>query len=134
MKELMSFDKFKAIMSTLVAFKEQKDRIGKFFESELMADSWCIITLGDGVESALISLLADEFECWYSFHEKPEIYDWWNTTKGYKGFENDIETWLYSIDDIKTVSLNKEEIDITSIESLYDFLVKQYKLAHADKI
>ena len=129
-KELMSYEKFKAILDTLISFKNQKDRISDFFEKELMADSWCIITLGSEVENALISLLADEFECWYSFHEKPEVYDWWNTSNGYRGFENDIENWLYSVDDNKVVILNKEEIDISSTESLYDFLVKQYNLAH----
>ena len=134
MKELMSFDKFKAIIDTLIAFKDQKDRISDFFEKELMADSWCIITLGSEVENALVSLLADEFECWYSFHEKPEIYDWWSTPNGYRGFENDIENWLYSMDDIKKVILNKEEIDISSVEGLYDFLVKQYNLEHQDEI
>lgn len=129
-KELMPFEKFKAIMNILINFKEQKDRISDFFEKELMRDSWCLLTVGNEVESALINLLADEFECWYSFHEKPEVYDWWDTAKKYRGFENDIENWLYSIDDIKTVILNEEEIDITSIESLYEFLVKQHITIH----
>lgn len=132
-EDLMSFEKFKAIMSTLIAFKEQKDRISDFFEKEIMSDSWCIITLGNEVESTLVNLLADEFECWYSFHEKPEVYDWWDFSNKYRGFENDIENWLYSMDDIKKVYLNKEEIDVTSIESLYEFLIKQYKLIHSEE-
>ena len=134
MKQLMPYTKFKAIMDILVDFKEQKDRISDFFEKELMTDSWCIITLGSKVEDALVNLLADEFDCWYSLREKPEVYDWWSNSDGYRGFENDIENWLYSMNDVKTVTLNKEEIDITSVESLYEFLVKQYKLIHIDEI
>ena len=133
-KKLMPYEKFKAIMTILVDFKEQKDRISDFFEKELMQDSWCIITLGNNVESALIELLADEFECWYSFQEKYEIYDWWNTSEKYRGFENDIENWLYEMsDEPKTVTLNNEVIPIDSIEELYNFLVKQYKLVHKDE-
>lgn len=133
-KQLMSYEKFKAIMNILVDFKEQRERISDFFEKELMQDSWCLITLGNTVESALVGLLADEFECWYSFHEKPEVYDWWNTSEKYRGFENDIESWLYEIsDEPKTVTLNGEEIPIDSIEELYDFLIKQYKLIHKEE-
>ena len=73
MKQLMPYEKFKAIMTILVDFKEQRDRISDFFEKELMQDSWCIITLGSNIESALMGLLADEFECWYSFQEKYEF-------------------------------------------------------------
>lgn len=130
-KDLMPFEKFKAIMNILVDFQNQKDRISKFFEKEVMADSWCLITLGSNVESALINLLADEFECWYSFHASPEVFDWWNSTDRYTGFENDIENWLYTIsDEPKTVTLNNEEISIDSIEELYEFLVKQHNLTH----
>ena len=134
-EQLMPYVKFKAIMKILQDFQEQKERISKFFEKELMQDSWCIFTLGNDVESALVNLLADEFECWYSFKEDYEVYDWWNTEDGYRGFENDIENWLYTIsDEPKTVTLNKEEIPIDSIEELYDFLVKQYELIHKDDL
>ena len=134
-KQLMPYTKFKAIMNILVDFKEQRERISNFFEKELMQDSWCIITLGNKVESALIGLLADEFECWYSFKEKYDIYDWWNTEEGYRGFENDIENWLYVIsNEPKTVTLNGEEIPVDSIEELYDFLVKQYKIIHKNDL
>ena len=129
----MPYEKFKAIMTILVDFKEQRGRISKFFDKELMQDSWCIITLGNNVESALMNLLADEFECWYSFKEKYDIYDWWNV-KGFRDYENDIENWLYTIsDEPKTVTLNGEEIPIDSIEELYDFLVKQYNLIHKEE-
>lgn len=129
MKELMPFDKFKKIMEILIEFQQKKDRISDFFEKELMEDSWCLITLGTPVEDALVSLMADEFECWYSFREEVEEFDWWRDPK-YRGFENDIETWLYSLDEYKSITMNGKEIDISSIESFYDFLVSQYKEKH----
>ena len=36
-------------------------------------------------------------------------------------------------DEPKTVTLNGEVIPIDSIEELYNFLVKQYKLIHKDE-
>lgn len=129
MKELMPLDKFKAIMEVLLQFQAKKDRISKFFEKEIMEDSWCIVTLGYPVEDTLVSMLADEFECWYSFKEDVKEFDWW-VGDNYRGFENDIENWLYSIDEKKTAYVNDKEIDISSVESLYDFLVSQYKEKH----
>ena len=126
-EQLMSFPKFKFIMNKLIEFKDKREKVSNFFEKELMTDSYCYITLGSEVENALINLVADEFECWYSFHEKPEIYDWWNILeRSYRGFENDIENWLYTISrDPKTVIINGNEIPIDSLEELYEFLVSQ---------
>lgn len=125
-EQLMPFPKFKFIMNKLIEIRDKKEKISDFFEEELMTDSYCYITLGAEVENALINLVADEFECWYSFHEKPEIYDWWNTRDGYRGFENDIENWLYTIsNEPKTIAVNGDEIPIDSLEELYEFLVNQ---------
>ena len=129
MKQLMSFDKFKHIMNVLIEFQQKKDRISDFFEKELTEDSWCIFTVGNTVEDALINLLADEFECWYSFKDDMKDYVWWTSERAY-GMENDIETWLYSLDEHKSITVNEKEIDISSIESFYDFLVSQYKEKH----
>lgn len=129
MKELMSYSKFKVLIEALLAFQQKKDRISDFFEKELMEDSWCMLTLGNPVESALINLIADEFECWYTLREDVKDFDWWLDENHY-GMENDIETWLYSLDERKTVSINGKEIDISSIESFYDFLVQQYNDKH----
>lgn len=129
MKELMPLDKFKAIMNILVEFQAKKDRISDFFEKEIMEDTWCLITLGTPVEDALVSLLADEFECWYSFKSGEKEFDWWRDPK-YRGFENDIENWLYSIDEEKAVWVDDKKIDISSIESLYDYLASGYKKKH----
>lgn len=129
MKELMPFSKFKLLMNVLLEFKEKKDKVSDFFEKELMENSWCLITFGDTVESALINLMADEFECWYTFKDDIKEFDWWQAENKY-GMENDIETWLYSLDEQKSITVNGREIDISSIESFYDFLVSQYKEKH----
>lgn len=129
MKELMSYEKFKAIIEILIEFQQKKGRISDFFEKELMENSWCLITFGDTVESALINLIADEFECWYTFKDDIKEFDWWQAENKY-GMENDIETWLYSLDEYKSITVNGREIDISSIESFYDFLVSQYKEKH----
>lgn len=128
-KQLMPFQKFKVIMNTLLDFQAKKDRISDFFEKELMEDSWCIFTAGNEVEEALINLLADEFDCWYSFKDEIKEFEWW-TSEHHYGMENDIETWLYSLDEKKVVIVNDKEIDISSIESFYDFLTSQYEAAH----
>lgn len=122
MQEPMSFEKFKAIMNTIIAFNEKRDKFSRFIEEEISTSTYCIVDFGYEVENALINLLADEFKCWYKFQDRD--YDWWNNTTG---IENDIEAWLYSIpDDVKTITVNDKEIDITSLESFYEFLVKQY--------
>lgn len=129
MKELMPFSKFKLLMNVLLEFKEKKDKVSDFFEKELMENSWCLITFGDTIESALINLIADEFDCWYTFKDDIKEFDWWQAENKY-GMENDIETWLYSLDEHKSITVNGKEIDISSIESFYDFLVSQYKEKH----
>lgn len=129
MKELMPFSKFKLLMNVLLEFQQKKDKVSDFFEKELMENSWCLITFGDTVESALINLIADEFECWYTFKDDIKDFDWWQAENKY-GMENDIETWLYSLDEHKSITVNEKEIDISSIESFYDFLVSQYKEKH----
>jgi hypothetical protein len=129
MKELMPFSKFKLLMNVLLEFKEKKDKVSDFFEKELMENSWCLITFGTTIEDALINLIADEFECWYTFKDDIKDFDWWQAENKY-GMENDIETWLYSLDEHKSITVNGKEIDISSIESFYDFLVSQYKEKH----
>ena len=129
MNEPMPFSKFKLLMNVLLEFQQKKDKVSDFFEKELMENSWCIITFGDTVESALINLIADEFDCWYTFKDDIKEFDWWQAENKY-GMENDIETWLYSLDEHKSITVNGKEIDISSIESFYDFLVSQYNEKH----
>ena len=125
----MPFPKFKSLMNVLLEFKEKKGKVSDFFEKELMENSWCLITFGTTVEDALINLIADEFECWYTFKDDIKDFDWWQAENKY-GMENDIETWLYSLDEHKSITVNGKEIDISSIGSFYDFLVSQYKEKH----
>lgn len=129
MKELMSFEKFKHIMNIILDFQQKRDKVSDFFEKELMEDSWCFITFGSSVEGVLINLLADEFECWYAFKDEVKDFNWWEPEHKY-GMENDIETWLYCLDDEKSITINGKAIDITSLESFYDFLISQYKEKH----
>jgi hypothetical protein len=129
MEELMPFSKFKLLMNVLLEFQQKKDKVSDFFEKELMENSWCLITFGDTIESALINLIADEFDCWYTFRDDIKDFDWWQAENKY-GMENDIETWLYSLDEHKSITVNGKEIDISSIESFYDFLVSQYNEKH----
>ena len=129
MKEPMPFSKFKLLMNVLLEFQQKKDKVSDFFEKELMENSWCLITFGDTIESALINLIADEFDCWYTFKDDVKDFDWWQAENKY-GMENDIETWLYSLDEHKSITVNEKEIDISSIESFYDFLVSQYNEKH----
>ena len=129
MTEVMSFDKFRSIMETLLAFQAQRDRISDFIEKEVADSSFCVCTLGSEVENALVCLLADHFNCWYSWKEKHEVYDWW-TSKNHYDMENEIEAWLYGLNDEKKITIikdgNEREIDVSSIEAFYDYLIEQY--------
>ena len=130
-EELMPFSKFKAIMNILQNFQNKRTRVSDFFEQELMEDSWCFITFGSEVETALVNLLADEFDCWYTLSNKKieECEDWWENLKCC-GRENDIEYWLYSMDEEKAVWVNDKKVDISSLESFYEYLVSSYKNKH----
>ena len=129
MKQLMPLLKFKHLMNVLLDFQQRKDRISDFFEKELMEDSWCIFTLGNTVEDALVNLLADEFDCWYTFKDDIKDFDWWTKERAY-GMENDIEAWLYTMDDEKVVWVDGKKLDISSIESFYEYLVSSYERKH----
>ena len=125
-EQLMPFPKFKFIMNKLIEIRDKKERISDFFEKELMTDSYCYLSIGAEVEDALTCLVADEFECWYSFDKNIKDFTWWDPEQKYRAYENDIESWLYTISDgPKSITINGEEIPINSIEELYDFLVKQ---------
>ena len=132
-KELMKFPKFKFIMETLIGYIEKRDRISNFLEKEVCEDSWCLVTVGSTLESMLINLLADEFDCWFSTKgDTPKEYDWWDEGSRYSGFGNDIEEFLYRINEEEpyTVGFNNQEFAINSIEDLYDFLVSQYEMKY----
>ena len=134
MKELMPFAKFKAIMEVIENERDKRDRISDFLEKELCEDSWCCVTFGNDLEQALINLLADEFECWYSTKEIPETYDWWDPNKRYRGFENDIENYLYRVDDNPyNIKVGEKEYHLQSIDDLYNFLVDEYKRLHSEE-
>lgn len=128
MKEPMSFDKFRYIMDILLDFQAKRDRFSNFIEEEISTSTSCIVDFGSEIETTLVNLLADQFNCWYAFTETPKEFDWWRYEPGkYTGYENDIEAWLYSIsDEPKTITVNNIERNIDSLEAFYEFLVEQY--------
>ena len=129
MEKLMSYEKFKGIINILLEFQKKRETVTKFFEKEIMEDSFCFVTYGAPIEAALVNLLADEFDCWYTFKEDIKDFNWWAMERAY-GMENDISDWLYCLDEEKSVYVDDKKIDITSTKSLYDFLVSQYKKKH----
>lgn len=115
-------------MKILIEFQAKRDRISDFFEKELTEDSWCLFTVGSDLETVLMNMLADEFECWYSFDEEAD-FNWWDGNK-YKRIENDIEAWFYnsmSDNEPKTITINNKVYPVDSLEEFYEFLVNQYK-------
>lgn len=128
---LVDFNRFKKIMETLLAFRDKRERVSDFFEKELTEDSWCIFTYGNDIESTLIHMLADEFNCWYYISRTgdPENYSpkhWWETK--YPEGDNDISYWLYELDDEdKKMIVDDEEIPVNTLEEFYSYLVKYYK-------
>ena len=128
MKEPISFEKFRYIMNILLDFQAKRDRFSNFIEEEISTSTYCIVDFGSEIETTLVNLLADQFNCWYAFTETPKEFDWWHFEPGkYTGYENDIEAWLYHIsDEPKTIEVNGKVIDIESMEAFYEFLVQQY--------
>ena len=131
-KELMSAEKFIVIMNTLIEHQANKNRISDFFEKELMKDSWCFLTFGNELEDTIVHMLADEFDCWFiftDFENKELPCTWWDGENHY-GYGNDIEEWLYSMDDKKVITVNGVEHDVTDLGVFYDYLVEQYNEKH----
>lgn len=130
--ELMSFEKFKSIMTLLQEFNDKRDTFSSFLENYIATDSWCFVTFGLEVEDIIINMLADHFRCWYSFKEQPKEFDWWNKKPGECCYwENDITAWLYSMASDegtpKTITVNDKTTDVTTLEDFYKFLVDQYQ-------
>lgn len=129
MSKILDFQRFKLIIEIIQKFDEKRERIDKFFEEELMENSFCLLTVGDTLHSTLISMLADEFNCWYSLtQEKPTR--WWKNEKRY-GISNEIEWWLYESDD-KKVTVNSKEYDLSTIGAFYDYLIENYYIKGSD--
>lgn len=138
MKSVMPFGKFQRIMKTLEDLSEKRTKISDFIEAEIATDSWCYVTFGQELEDVVVKMLADEFECWYTI--KPVLdeeagEDWWKEDGIRYGWSNDIEYWLYDFSnekEKKTITINSEEIDITSLEDFYNYLITQLKRKEFD--
>lgn len=122
MPNLTDYKRFEKIMTTIMEFDSQIERVNDFFEKELMKDTWCVFTLGDDIQHALTSMLADEYDCWYSrrVDEKPS--KWWESKYG---ASNDIEWWLYEASDEKSISVNGKTYNLTTLPQFYDYLMEQ---------
>ena len=136
MKGIIPLGKFKRIMNTLIQLSEKRTRISNFIEKEVATDSRCYVTFGQELEDILVKMLADEFECWYTLRpvkDNETGEDWWKKNIHY-GWSNDIEYWLYDFndDEKKTITVNSEEIDITSLEDFYSYLINQLKRKEFD--
>ena len=122
--DLMNFKRFKRIMDTIQKFDKKKEKIDKFFEKELMEDSYCMITLGDDLQRTLINVLADEFDCWFGTRSNKPTH-WWNNKNTY-GSSNEIEWWLYESDETKLIEVNEKEYHVDTLEKFYDYLMEMY--------
>lgn len=129
-REVMSFEKFKYIMEALISIAKKREKITDFFEAELCNDSWAIFNFAENLDDILMNLLADEFNCWYETWAKNEgetekqTAEWWKAKNKYNLKENDISYWLYSYEEKKIITVNGEDIDVTSLEDFYNYLIK----------
>ena len=121
MSYLINFDRFKKIIETIQNFDKKRERIDEFFEKEIMDTSFCMVTLGSEVSSTLINMLADEFDCWYSYRGNPT--HWRKNEKTYHS-TNDIEWWLYEKDDSAEVTIGNKKYQVDTIGKFYDYLVE----------
>lgn len=122
---VMPFEKFERIMNTLIKFKDKREKISDFIETEIATASFCVCDIGNDLETTLTSLLADEFKCWFGKHSESDgTCEWWKYHE--YGLDNDIEYWLYGSlsGDEKKVVYDKDgtEIDITDLKDFYRYL------------
>lgn len=125
---LMDFDRFKRIIEVIQEFDKKIEKISKFFEEEMMEDSYCMITIGSNLQTTLVSMLADEFDCWYSTRSNEKPTHWWKNEKTYRS-SNDIEWWLYESNDTeegKVIMVGDKEYNTDTIEKFYDYLMEMY--------
>lgn len=130
-KDLMNLERFKRIMNTLIAFRDKRDRVSDFFEAELTEDSWCIFTYGNELETTLINMLADEFNCWFYIPRCSDSEDyipknWWQTKHPEQ--DNDISYWLYELDGSeKNMIIDGKLVPVNTLEEFYNYLIKYYE-------
>ena len=136
---VMSFEKFKYIMEQIQHYETKRDKISDFFEDELCEDSRCLFTVGNDLSTILVSMLADEFNCWYQVRYNPvvdalkeelkievekkkesETPKWWD--ESCRRWENDIEYWLY--EENKKITIDEKDIPIKTLKQFYKYLVK----------
>lgn len=123
---LMNRDRFKKIMETLIEFKHKRTKVSDFLQEEVATGSWVFVTYGEEIESALVNMLADEFDCWFDtgFCGDPLPKEWWSE-KPHQ--ENDIAYWLYELSESdiqKSVTINGTEVPLETLDEFYDYLVK----------
>lgn len=137
--QIMSFDKFKHIMTQIKKYEKKRDKISDFLEKEVCADSYCLFTVGEDLITTLTSMLADHFNCWYQINYNPAINElreaigvepvkekeseepkWWD--KSFRRWENDIEYYLY--EENKKIIIDGKDIPIKTLKQFYKYLIK----------
>ena len=135
-KQIMPFEKFEYIINQIKKYEEKRDRISDFLEKEMCGNHYCLFNVGEDLQSTIIHMLADEFDCWYEIWINPEVNDlreelglkrderrdgiqWWDSSV--RLWENDIEYWLY--EDSKKIEIDGKEVPINTLREFYDYLV-----------
>lgn len=148
-KEVMSLEKFKHLISVIRETHKKQEVFSDALQNTLCSDSFCFVSLADRVITALTNMIADDFNCWYElpsfkndeslslgdfpFFSNIEREDNWWEGKFCKK-ENEIDYWLYDLDKIEEekegkeahITVNKEDVDVSTVESFYNYLVKFY--------
>lgn len=138
MSNVMPFEKFEFIMTEIINYNSKSERISDFMQKEMCSDSYCYFDVGSGLLSVLISILADEFNCWFKHEYNPtlgmirkelglpvdekedtDFPKWWDSHA--RSWDNDIEYWLYETP--KSIKINDKEIPIKTLKEFYDYLV-----------
>ena len=137
--QIMSFDKFKYIMTKIKEYEKRRDKISDFLEKEICSDSYCLFNVGEDLVTTLTSMLADHFHCWYQVKYNPALdvlkkefnieverkeesaeHRWWD--KSCRRWENDIEYWLY--EENKKITINGKDVPIKTLKQFYKYLIK----------
>lgn len=107
-------------MSAISKIREQEERYRELNKALMkFNDSWCGFGMDNGYLDALIEVLEE------SMHDKGETIQWWlwelPSLLRIKNNENNVATvtWTDS-------NGEKQERDLTTVESLYDYLVEFY--------
>lgn len=119
----MEFKIFKKHIERVQNTIKKEEAVSKCIEEYLSSSTYCIVDISSEACTSVEELLADYYGCTYEILGRQE---------------NDISWWIYEEPEnrkfyIKNDDGTEEEIDLSTVESLWQYLEKERKRKLAEK-